>query len=184
MHDKKYIFGYGSLVSIADVARTLGHPVELIYPFTLNGWIRDWSVVVDNATSHRRLKLVASGEAPEYIAALNVRRPAAGERATNPNGVLFEVTDADLEMLDKRECNYARQDVTNDVVGWSTGTVFAYTGLERCLSAQNVDLVVIIPSSYFDLVIQGFASLGPDMHETYISSTLVSSLPVHASVLL
>jgi hypothetical protein len=180
MPGKQYIFGYGSLVSVEDVARTLGRAPSLIHPVTLKGWVREWGVVIDNTKAEHRCVRLADGRiAPGYIAVLNVRLPAAGERPTDPNGVLFEVTEADLRKIDERETHYERLDVTDSVVNKPTGTIYAYTGHDRFLLAAKAWSDIVIPGAYHDLVERGFASLGPKMSREYLSSTLPSSLPIH-----
>lgn len=180
---KKYIFGYGSLVCPDDVFRTLGRRVELVYPVRLNGWIRDWSVVIDNTVArHRRVELEDGQATSVYIAVLNIRRPNLGEQPTHPNGVLFEVTDEDLVKMDERESHYRRLDVTADVVNGSTGIIYTYSGLEKFLYTPQLKGQVVIPGPYHDLVAQGFTALGPEMHGTYGQSTLVSDLPIHPAV--
>ncbi|HVX57929.1 MAG TPA: gamma-glutamylcyclotransferase family protein [Candidatus Saccharimonadales bacterium] len=187
---KQYVFGYGSLVCPDDVARTLGRRVKMIYPVSLTGWIRDWSVVINNTDAEHRAVRVSEGSLPSYIVVLNVRRPLSSEVPTDPNGVLFEVTDEDLRKLDEREHHYRRLDVTADVVNAPTdGSIYMYTGLDEHLITRYVRRVhrprraaatdiVVIPGPYFELVAQGFAALGPDMHQAYLDSTRPSSLKV------
>ena len=180
MPSKQYIFGYGSLVSADDVARTLGRIPSLIHPVKLKGWVREWGVVIDNTkAAHRCVRLADGRIAPGYIAVLNVRRPAAGERPTDPNGVLFEVTEADLRKIDERETHYKRLVVTDSVVNKPTGTIYTYTGHDRFLLTGMDRPDIVIPGAYHDLVEQGFASLGQKMRVEYLSSTLPSGLPVH-----
>ncbi len=179
---KQYIFGYGSLVSAKDIARTLGRQPSLIHPAVLKGWIRDWSVVIDNtAAEHRCVRLPDGNLAPGHIVVLNVRRPARGEKPTDPNGVLFEVTEADLQKMDKRETHYTRLDVTEHVVNKPTGitcTIYAYSGHERFLISRSKTIKAVIPGAYSELVEQGFMSLGTGMRDEYLNSTVVSSLPI------
>lgn len=176
---KRYIFGYGSLVSPEDVARTLGRRPNMVYPVTLNGWIREWSVVIDNTIARHRCIRKADGSLlPGYIAVLNVRRPGPGEHPTNPNGVLFEVTEADLRRIDTRETHYRRVDVTRDVVNRPTGIIYTYSGLDRFLLGSK-HAQTAIPGHYHALVRQGFTALGPNMYETYLSTTLPTRLRIH-----
>src|SRR6185312_1934078 len=131
---KDYIFGYGSLVSSADVARTLGRHPEFIYPITLNGWIREWGIVIDNAgAQHRSVRLADGTVVPGCIVVLNVRRPTAQERPTHPNGVLFEVTEAELLLMDARETHYDRHEVTQDITGGPPGVIYTYVGRDQHL---------------------------------------------------
>lgn len=185
MPSKTYIFGYGSLVCPDDIAVTLGHTVDVIQPVTLQGWIRDWSVVVDNRLSRPRYyQLIEDNSIPDYVVALNVRRPGEGEVATNPNGVLFEVSEVDLLLLDARECNYDRVDVTEDVLGAPNGVVYTYTGLAQHLLHVHDEQEVIVPQSYARLVADGFAKLGEDMYAQYAHSTQPVMLSERATELI
>ena len=180
MPSKHYIFGYGSLVSADDVARTIGRVPPLIHPVTLKGWIREWGVVIDNTkAAHRCVRLTDGRIAPGYIAVLNVRLPAPGERPTDPNGVLFEVTEAELKKMDERETHYKRLVVSTSVVNKPTGIIYAYTGHDRFLLTGIDSPDIVIPGAYHDLVEQGFASLGGTMRDEYLSSTLPSDLRIH-----
>lgn len=180
--NKSYIFGYGSLVSPADVARTLGRRPEFIYPVTLDGWIREWGIVIENAGArHRSVRLADGTVAPGCIAVLNVRRPATGEEPTHPNGVLFEVNEAELRLMDARETHYDRHDVTVDIAGGPIqGTVYTYVGRERFFLAHNAGVPVVIPGDYSELVTQAFLGLGGTMHENYLNSTMPSELALSA----
>ena len=177
MGRKKYVFGYGSLVNVDDVYRTLGRRVEFIYPVELSGWIRDWSVVIDATASHRSRGLARDSKAPGHIVVLNVRQPGVDELSTNPNGVLFEVDDIDLQKIDCRETHYRRHDVTSDIAD-APGIVYTYTGLEQFLDSQNPGLVPVIPGPYLEIVTNGFQTLAPDAYTRYISSTQPSKLPI------
>lgn len=184
MPSKTYIFGYGSLVCPDDIAVTLGHPVDVIQPVTLQGWIRDWSVVVDNRLSRPRYyQLVDDNSIPDYVVALNVRRPTEDEVATNPNGVLFEVTEADLLLLDARESHYARVDVTEDITGRPVkSVVYAYTGLHEHIHHVHDKRFIIVPGSYSNLVVNGFERLGTTMYHQYIASTQPSRYCIQSTV--
>lgn len=177
---KLYVFGYGSLVSADDVARTLGRRPTLIYPVTLKGWLREWGVVIENVTAkHRCVRLPDGSPAPGHIVVLNVRRPGSGEEPTDPNGVLFEVTDEELREVDRREKSYRRVDVTEDVIGGPRGSIYTYSGLDNFLISNHTGGPMVIPGSYHELVRLGFTSLSPDMYDAYVGSTRTSDLPIH-----
>jgi len=179
---KYYIFGYGSLVSSADVARTLGRHPEFIYPITLNGWIREWGIVIDNAgAQHRSVRLADGTVVPGCIVVLNVRRPTAQERPTHPNGVLFEVTEAELLLMDARETHYDRHEVTQDITGGPPGVIYTYVGRDQHLLRPTIRKSVVIPADYSELVAQAFLGLDEAMHKTYLSSTLPSELALSVS---
>lgn len=175
MSTKTYIFGYGSLVVPEDIFVTLGHRVKVMYPYVLQGWVRDWSAIIDTQRMTRRFRLQDLTE-PPYVAALNVRQPRDEEVATNPNGVLFEVSAADLALLDVRESHYRRVDVTEDVPDAPAGIIYTYTAAPECTWASPDDRSIIVPGSYCDLVGTGFVALGEAMHQGYVATT---RLPYH-----
>ncbi len=179
---KQYVFGYGSLVDPAEIALTLGHATNIVYPVYLNGYTRDWSVVVDNLAMPRRFKVTSTGLEPKLVVALNVYK---SNKPTNPNGIIFEVTDNDLKQMDIRESHYERIDVTADITGAPDGIVYTYSGLtHHILSADETAITdIILPGSYMDVVEKGFAALGEDMLAEYRASTVVSAVPVFESIL-
>lgn len=155
---KKYIFGYGSLISKKSIVHTIKKDPGILYPVVLKGWIRDWSIVLDNSTTIRRFELLPDHTIPPCVAALNIRRPKKGEVATNPNGVLFEVNDEDIKRMDEREEHYIREDVTQDIVGlYEVGArVYAYVGKKGFCVSENDKRKVILPKSYLKLIEDNF----------------------------
>ena len=174
MGQNKYIFGYGSLVSAKDIARTLGHPPASLELTTLMGWVRDWSVILNNTTTIRRYETVPDRNVPNFVSILNIRTPRNNEEATNPNGVLFPVKDEELEKIDNRETHYQRIDVTKHLTYKPDGVVYAYIGLPEYLETSALRSKVILPKSYRELVESGFLSFGPDSLEKFRASTVVS----------
>jgi hypothetical protein len=178
---KQYVFGYGSLVSPRQVAVTLGRQVDLIYPVELRDWVRDWSIVLENSSSPRCYEL-ADGTVPENVACLTIRRPLKNEKATNPNGVLIEVTEEDILRLDDRERHYDRVDVTGQINGEHEGRVFTYVSRPQYSRMLSDFDDVILPGSYSEVVEQAFQDLGDDMYKNYVQSTLQPALPLHETV--
>ena len=80
MSPRLALFAYGSLVSPASAARTLGRPVEAPAPARLPGWRRRWSLARDNLRSEKTFAR-ADGSAPPYFLGLNIEPTArAGAR--------------------------------------------------------------------------------------------------------
>jgi hypothetical protein len=177
MPKQTYIFGYGSLVSPADVYRTLGRAVDM-YPAVLQGWVRDWSVAVDNQAMRRSFVRLDDGSMPSQVLALNVRQPASGEAPTNPNGVLFAVSPADLVALDARETCYQKIDVSDTILAPVTGTIYTYTGFEQYLYTYDDLQRSIVPESYLKVVKNGFLAWGNDAYEQFLASTVPSPCAV------
>ncbi len=176
MTKKKYVFGYGSLVSAKDIERTLGHPPEELLPATLSGWIRDWSIVLDNTITTRRYEL-SNHQIPQYVAVLNIRKPLANENPTNPNGVLFAVSDEDIAKMDERESHYLRQNITDQIAEKIDGQIFAYVGMEEFLINQNLLQQAIVPQSYRLVVENGFASFSDQDLKQFRATTIPALVP-------
>jgi hypothetical protein len=112
---RQYVFGYGSLP-----AERGGVPCRL----------RDhhchWGVAMDNRVTIPGYKIYLdpeTGEQPPVHVAYLCITPEPGHHV---DGCVFEVTDEQLEVLDRRERNYDRRDVSElvDV----DGRVWAYVG--------------------------------------------------------
>lgn len=182
MDHKQFIFGYGSLVSAKDIERTLGHPPETLELSTLRGWVRDWSIILDNSTTTRRYETLPKREVPNFVAILNIRIPRVGELATNPNGVLFPVSDTEMQKMDDREKHYSRIEITEHLTYKPDGKVYAYVGLPKYMETPALRLKAILPKSYRDLVENGFSSFGNNSLEKFRESTVASDVPVIATI--
>lgn len=183
MKKNKYIFGYGSLVSRRSIAQTFGRDPGELYPAaTLNGWLREWSVMLDNTTTIRRFELLPNHQVPRFVGALNIRKPRSNEKATQPNGVLFEVTDEDIFKMDKRENHYTRREVTKDIIGSPGGIVFTYGGMREFCIPEKRKQEVILPKSYLDLVENGFSSISDAYLQTFRETTVPATIPIKESV--
>lgn len=163
------LFGYGSLLSLESLERTLAHPYT--GPFVicaLEGWRRVWDVAMPNESyftetpSHRMY--------PENILYLNVR-PESGIVL---NGVLFVVDQSELEAFDRREWIYTREEVTEQVRGAviPSGKAYVYVGKpEYILSGVDSPKRAAIRASYLKILEAGFARLGGTFRTAYEASS-------------
>ena len=128
------IFGYGSLLSMPSVERTLGHPYG--GPFVvcgLEGWRRCWDVAMPNRTFFTRIG--DESVFPREILYLNIRR-APEETMT---GVVFVVSDDELAAYDRRESVYDRVAVADALRGVTVedGEAWTYIGRARVHPARR-----------------------------------------------
>ncbi len=163
------LFGYGSLISIESLERTLGHPYG--GPFVicaLEGWRRAWDVAMPNHTFFTK---TASGRMyPEYILYLNIR-PDPGMLL---NGVLFVVDQSELEAFDRREWIYSRENVTSQIRGAaiSGGKAYVYVGkADYLLSGVKLPKLAAVRSSYLEILEAGFRDLGPPFQKHFEASS-------------
>lgn len=131
---RQWIFGYGSLVDAERLADDLArHGLGLgDYRYCeLMGFKRTWSVAMDNTRNEPGYKYYVeaqTGIRPDvYVAFVNIE--AHTESApSGVAGILFEVDPPGLHVLDKRERNYQRCDVTPSISAAVDGAVWTYVG--------------------------------------------------------
>lgn len=113
----QFVFGYGSLVA--------GAPLR---PARLRGHRRAWGVAMDNSVDipgYKYYRRSEDGSRPQvFVAFLDIVEDA---QATT-GGSLIAVDETLLRVLDERERNYARVDVSGQVEGAPPGTIWTYRG--------------------------------------------------------
>jgi cation transport regulator ChaC len=174
------LFAYGSLVSPALAATTVGREPPASEPVLLRGYRRRWSTVRNNHTAEKTFARADDGPLPPWCLGLNVE-PAPDE--PGPNGVLLYVTDEELKRLDLREMRYDRVEVTNALDNVPTGaTAFVYTAKPRHLAPEPPEGAIVI-STYVAAVERAFAELGEDQLALYHETTGAPPVPVVDAVL-
>lgn len=163
------LFGYGSLLSIESLERTLGR--RYTGPFLvcwLEGWRRSWDVAMPNRVFYADLP---SGRVyPEHILYLNIRR-SPGSRV---NGVLFVVNSEELAAYDRREWIYDREDVTGELSGVSitSGRAYIYVAKrERLMVGVTSPQYAAVRATYLEILEDGFKGLGEDFRAEFEAST-------------
>jgi cation transport regulator ChaC len=169
------VFGYGSLVSPASAAETLGREVDPV-PALLRGWRRRWTLCRDNLASEKTFAL-PDGSLPPYVLGLNLER----DPECAANGALIELTETEAERLDLREVRYDRVDVSRDVVvpggAVEPGLVITYVA-KRARYAPEPPHGAVVMASYVSAVERAFAALGHGELERFRGTT--DPLPVEA----
>jgi cation transport regulator ChaC len=175
------LFAYGSLVSPASAERTLGRPVEHSVPARLGGWRRRWSQVRDNLATEKRFAHAETGVVPTHCVGLNLERDPGAE---GPNGVVLEVSEAELERLAIREIRYDRIDVTG-------AAAEAAAGLDRLVTftarpenfAPTPPPGAVILAAYLRAVEGAFGTLGAGELELFQETTGAPPVEVIEAVL-
>jgi dephospho-CoA kinase len=150
-----YVFGYASLVALKDAKAVPGR---------LRGYRRCWGVAMNNWEGGEGVKHwldQETGERPRIrVAYLDIYEQAGSA----VNGLALPVDRERLRMLDARELNYERVDVTGSLEPEVGGRVFTYVGLEaareRCrlgVAAGNI----FASRDYAASVRLAFERLGP-----------------------
>ena len=173
------VFGYGSLVSRASVAATLGHDGAAPVPARLAGWRRRWSLVRDNARAEKGFEPI-EGDPFDFCLGLNLEPAPDAADDEWPNGALIELTAAELDRLDLRELRYDRVEVTGDVRTAGTASfnaVYAYTAKPQNFTAEPPPRSVVL-ASYLRACEAAFAELGDDELVAFGRTTVPVPVPV------
>jgi hypothetical protein len=178
MSERLALFAYGSLVSPSSAERTLGRPIEHAELARLAGWRRRWSQIRDNLATEKTFAHAKSGVVPPHCVGLNLERDP---EAPGPNGVLLEVSDAELERLAIREIRYDRIDVTGDS-GMGFDRVVTFTAKpENFAPTPPPGAVILAP--YLRAVEGAFGTLGADQLDLFRETTGPTPVEVIESVL-
>ena len=150
----QFVFGYGSLAAGAPLrpARLLGHR-------------RVWGVAMDNRVDipgYKSYRARSDGSRPAvFVAFVDV---VPDPQATT-GGALLPVDDATLRVLDERERNYERGDVTGHLEGAPPGTVWTYRGSAagRARLRQGLESgTAVVDHGYVAAIRAGLRALGHD----------------------
>jgi cation transport regulator ChaC len=162
------LFGYGSLVLPESASMTLGRPVGELRPARLHDWRRRFSQRRDNLTCEKTFEC-AGGRRPEWILGLNVEE---GEDDAGPvNGVVIELSEAELDRLDVREIRYDRVEATGSVSGEDLPErIVTYKAKDYHFAPEAPDDAVIL-QTYAEAVERGFEGLGPGELDHYLRTT-------------
>ncbi|RLE25152.1 MAG: hypothetical protein DRJ50_03455 [Actinobacteria bacterium] len=175
-----WVFGYGSLVSPASMARTIGRVVDPTTEFAiahLHGYGRRWNY----GSLHRRGDW--SDDGMEVTQGLIVSLGLEESTDESCNGAAIRVTADELAQLDWRERDYERTDVTDHVEldgRTIAGRIVTYvprvSAVDRYEQARDRGRAAV-EQRYWDLVHTAFDALGSGHRERF-SSTPAPDVPV------
>ena len=162
------LFGYGSLVNVSSMEKTLNHkysgPLILGY---LKHWKRSWSVVMPNSYFYEK---TANGNYfPQYILYLNIT-PSVGSEVY---GALFVIKKDELNGFKKREWIYDFKDVSAHIkdVNVVGGPVYSCVAKNKYfVSKPDIDTMAV-RSSYIETVENAYKSNGEESLEAFIKTT-------------
>lgn len=164
------IFGFGSLLSVSSLERTLGRRYQKpSVTCTITGWKRRWNITEPN--QHIYATEATGRFFPDRILFLNIEESYPGQVL---NGLLLFMRKHDLLTLDRRESVYNRIEITDQINEFTVrrGTIYTYVGM-----AEHVDEMINSPreaavqQSYLDTIEQALQNHGPSFRKTYEAST-------------
>lgn len=167
--DEVAVFGYGSLLSVVSLEKTLKRRYGgLFVACSIEGWRRAWDVAMPNQVFYAE---TPSGCLfPERIIYLNVT-PRPGSLL---NGVLFVVGPEEIQTLDEREWIYYRRAITDHLrgVNVSGGDAFTYVAKpEYMVEDVASPATAAIRASYLRILETGLNDLGASFREAYERSS-------------
>lgn len=96
-----YIFGYGSIINLKYIKQIDIKKKRNIYPVMLRNHLRHWI----------------------YTSSKNIYLGLYNQKSKNVNGILVEVTETELDLLDQREKYYIRKEIDKDDIDESYQSV-------------------------------------------------------------
>lgn len=156
-------------MSIESMESSLGRRYDGPFvPCAVAGWRRTWDVAMPNTVFYTD---TPTGRLyPEKILYLNVRR----DSGTLLNGILFVIRRADLDVFDRREWIYTREQVTGELRGAVVegGSGYLYVGRsEHLVRGVNSPRRAAIRASYLSILEAGFERLGEGFRAAYERSS-------------
>jgi hypothetical protein len=155
--DEIGMFGYGSLVNVSSMEKTLGNkysgPIILSY---LNNWKRDWSVVMPNSYFYE--ETTHGPHFPKYILYLNVT-PSKGDEVY---GALFVIKKDELEGFKQREWIYDFKDVCGQIkdVKVIGGPVYTCVAKDKYRVGKLDKKTMAVRGTYINTVEGAYKSIG------------------------
>ncbi|MBC7372146.1 MAG: gamma-glutamylcyclotransferase [Bdellovibrionaceae bacterium] len=169
--DEVAIFGYGSLLNIQSVERTLGRPyTQAIRSVRLVNWSRQWDIVMPNL-HYFSLKTPEGDFFPKNILYLNVR-PQEGKSV---NGIVIIIKKTELEKMNVREFIYDAVDITNQLPGLQVegGKIYVYQGKPEFIVPEGSGLPHVgLRESYLRMVEHGMSGHPEDFQMEFAPTTL------------
>jgi hypothetical protein len=169
MAEQQHVFGYGSLSSYGLAAEQA--PARMC---RLHEHRRTWNVAMDNSVDLPGYKHYLNDDGATRPAVFVTFLNVVGAAGTVVNGVLLPVDEEQLRALDRRERNYERVEVGEQLDEPVEGAVWCYFGsaparerFERGLARGTA----IVDRRYRDAVREGFARLGADALAEFSAST-------------
>lgn len=176
-----WVFGYGSLASPPSIARTLGRPVPAGGDWRvghLEGYGRRWNY------GSQRLRGNWEHGGVTVAAGVVISLGLVSSEETC-NGALVRVSTAELRLLDHRESDYERTDVTDRVTldegRPPDGPVVTYvprpSAVARYEQARDAGRAAV-RREYWDLVHDAFAAMGRSHLDHLCDHTPPPDVPV------
>ncbi len=161
-----FVFGYGSLINPKSIQRTLGREIskEDLLEARLSDHVRKWQLVDWVIIQDPNLKRIIPTIFLDIVL----------EQGKEVNGILFQLSEEELDKMDRRERNYDRIDISNLIEPNVSKPVYMYVGKEKYTVPPQESVVL---AQYERLIEEGLSFWGNAFQQHYYESTLVHSFP-------
>lgn len=198
MQQANFVFGYGSLIDVANLQKYLARNLTILpqsfkltsrksFPIAdylfcnLQGFSRCWNIAMDNSIDLPQYKYYVDSKnnirSQGFVTFLNIRP----DKDKTILGILFRVSPSELQQLDRRERNYQRIDVTHQIDLPITGIVWVYIGLKEAEQRYQQGIKqgnAMISQSYYHGVYNAYLSLGKKALTNYLMTTEKPTVPI------
>ena len=181
LRGREFVFGYGSLTALPDAVPASRRARPEGFVCDLRGHRRQWGVAMDNRRDlpgYKHYTDAAGRRPPVFVCFLDI----VADRASAVNGLCVPVDAGHLAVLDDRERNYERREVSA-LVDAGGARVWTYVGrrearlrMRWAVGARRA--VIDGPTS--TPVAAGLQALGADEYEAGVASLSPGRLPVVA----
>jgi hypothetical protein len=180
-HGLSGVVGYGTLISQRSLEQTLGHKYgRQAYPVHVTGSVRSWSlrrpfnVPGKGASRSAGTGVAFRSDGREIPLRGPVELDVRPEKGGRLNGVLYLLTEEELDRVDARERAYKRRDITGQVdeFAFTGGRVYIYRGLppDRSIAAADPKEFVVFKEN-LDSVLKACDTIGPDFRAEFEKTT-------------
>jgi gamma-glutamylcyclotransferase (GGCT)/AIG2-like uncharacterized protein YtfP len=181
LQGREFVFGYGSLAALGDGVAPSRAPRADGFVCDLRGYRRQWGVAMDNSRDlpgYKHYTDELGRRPPVFVCFLDI----GTDRRASVNGLCIPVDGARLAVLDERERNYERVDVSASVDAGGA-RVWTYVGRREARLRMRWAVAAhraVIDAGYLDAVAGGLQALGVGEYEAGAVSLSPGLLPVVA----
>ena len=151
----KYIFGYGSLMNLRSLSKTIKREMLIsdILPVKLLDYARVWNLKEKVFSEKLRRNITAIF--------LNIK-PSVNRFV---NGVIFKVSDNEFLYLQERERNYTRLNVTRKIITYDglkieNLEIFVFISTEKKYIQKSQTSNCYVMEKYIQMVAEGCSEIG------------------------
>jgi cation transport regulator ChaC len=163
---KKYIFGYGSLINLISLSKTMNREVRQseIIPVKLLDYKRIWNLK----------ETLYSSKLDKNINGIFLNIEESKNEWTN--GVIFEVSELEFYALTQRERNYSCIDISKKVVPYKNKlnenyNIFVFVADNKIYLQNEQNENTFVMTNYIQIVEKGCSDIGDYFLDDYNRTT-------------